>query len=415
MKKTKREKNSIILTSLLAIIIFLWFVYLSYSYLYKNIALIEEQKDSFKMIVDEYNKVKKSWLSLKEIKLSLSASTEETPKFIKDFLNEKTNTDMIKKIPQSFYDKNFINTWSSDYIGFLDKKLKTLQSSDLKSSFIETQEKIFTVLPIYSDKANFYTNKSITNFSFISNIENMLRKYNLQTNSELWISSLISVKNSQLNEKNQNLEEGIYYIPLNLKLEWSKKNILNFLDYIQDSWSIKYIDWNLDILNTNQISDIPSLSMKEYIDSSTINEDSSNIIELKDLIKNTYQSQEKFEIDVDLRFYVIWIPAYKVKIEVSKVIWKDSKEDFNYFNIKNRTSKILKQTEKFWESNYRVKQLKNINSYLNEITKDIQTLSSSLNKNSWLEQAFESSQKYKNIFETIDINLTEIQKSLNLK
>jgi len=413
MRKTKRETNQILLSFILSIAIFSFFIYISYFFLYVEISKIEEQKLVFKDIVKEYDDLNKRWLNLEDIKKISLSNKEELSENIQKFLNEKTNVDMLKKVPKSFYDKNFINTWSINYEAFLNNKIEKIQSSNLKDDFIITQEKLFTVLPIYSDKASFYTDKSMTNFSFVSNIENILNKFNLETSSELWISNLSSVNNTD-DTKKWSLDEWIYYIPLKLDLKWSKLNILNFLDYIQSSWSIKFVNWSLDIINTNQLSDIESISMKDYIDSSTSNTDSINT-QLKDLIINTSQSQEKYEISVNLRFYIVWIPAYKVKTEALKVIWKNNKQFFNYFELKTKTQQLLKKSETFWESNYKVKQLKNINSYLNEISKDINSLNTSLNKNESLENVFESSRKYKIIFEAIYKNLTEIQKSLNLK
>lgn len=409
MLNKKREKDMVILSFVLSIFVFIIFVVISI-YIYKEVIKIEEVKSDFNTVLDEYNSVKTKWLTYEDFTVLTKRKDFDDEQLVKELSDEYTQN-LLKNLDKSFYDSNFINSENLTYIKFLENKKNELEESNAKEDFIKKEEQILSILPMYITEWEFHTENGLTDFKFISYIENLLRKYSLTTTSSIGIKEIRPVNNKLNNITELNIEESwIYYIPLNLKLVWAKANILKFLNYINTAWTVLEENWDIVIKDKNQIVDISSLEMNDYIDSSSLKDDR----ELFELIINWVQSNDRYEVEVQLSFFVVGVPLYKIKQEVEKVIWKASKESYNYYVLENLVQENLKNTLNSWNSYYE-KHLSKINLYLWTIKKDVISLYAKINKWENVEKEFKKVLEYKDKFLLITKELSEVSNKLNLK
>lgn len=399
----------VILSFILSIIVFIILLLLSL-YVYKEVLKVQETKSDFNKVLNSYNSIKKKGLSYDDFTVLIKRKNFESEDLLKE-LNDEYTASLLEKIDKNFYDSSFINTWNVSYIKFLENTKTQIEESNIKEDYIAKEKQILSILPMYVSEGEFYTEDWLTDFKFINYIENLLRKFNLVTSSSIWISEIKLVSNNLKSEKDINLQDsGVYYTPLKLNLVWTKANILKFLNYVNQVWSVIEENGDIIIKDNNQITEITSVKMKYYIDDS-------NLIDKKDLLDliiNWTQSNDKYEIEAELNFYVVWVPLYKIKEEVEKVIWKTSKEKYNYYvlesSVQQKIEKLLNTNDRFYLNN-----LDKINTYLGTIKKDIITISWKVNKWENLEKEFKKVLEYKDIFLLIERELNDISNKLNLK
>ena len=156
------------------------------------------------------------------------------------------------------------------------------------------------------------------------------------------------------------LQEDIFKIPLNFTVTGQKSDIIDFIHFfekvgafsIQDEKIFLYTDKfiskkltgapinsNYNIYK-NQLADISKISMVAYPDSSSI-QSNNDIISL---IKSTNQSREKYEVSMDINFYVSGIPIYLMKKYIDTL-----KIDFEqvYTNIEEDAKKYTTEAYNF--------------------------------------------------------------------
>jgi len=124
----------------------------------------------------------------------------------------------------------------------------------------------------------------------------------------------------------------------------------------------------------NQLVDIDTVLMPEYIDSSP---EPSNT-DLISFIENT-QAREKFTVNLTLQFYVAGLPRYKIENFIQTL----SSQNKNLITTINGDINTYKS--KFQQSNSglavsTLNQLESLGYLLQEITKDIQEVQKSLNQ-----------------------------------
>ncbi|MDD3646399.1 MAG: hypothetical protein PHH06_03245 [Candidatus Gracilibacteria bacterium] len=409
MANKKREKNMVILSFILSIIVFIILLLLSL-YVYKEVLKVQETKSDFNKVLNSYNSIKKKGLSYDDFTVLIKRKNFESEDLLKE-LNDEYTASLLEKIDKNFYDSSFINTGNVSYIKFLENTKTQIEESNIKEDYIAKEKQILSILPMYVSEGEFYTEDGLTDFKFINYIENLLRKFNLVTSSSIGISEIKLVSNNLKSEKDINLQDsGVYYTPLKLNLVGTKANILKFLNYVNQVGSVIEENGDIIIKDNNQITEITSVKMKYYIDDS-------NLIDKKDLLDliiNGTQSNDKYEIEAELNFYVVGVPLYKIKEEVEKVIGKTSKEKYNYYvlesSVQQKIEKLLNTNDRFYLNN-----LDKINTYLGTIKKDIITISGKVNKGENLEKEFKKVLEYKDIFLLIERELNDISNKLNLK
>jgi len=346
MKRTNREKSSIMVWFIFTIIVFLLSaLYLLFS-LYPSYLGIEQIKLDVIEKQDKINKLSKIGLSYKDFKkLSTSYLNSKNKEITKKEIPEiEYKKKLLLKTDKYFYKKNYLwNTWSTSYSNFLDSTNILLQK-ELKQNAIWLEKKIVNILPHYSSNYVYSQKESdLTDFKFTNYLENLFEKFNLEYNGSLWINNIESYY-----KWDWDLDTSIFYVPMSFNLKWRKKDIINFIHYIENVWNLYIKDKTDDVLvlyndsfitddfgkkiiledNVNsdlyniynhQLSDISYIKMSNYIDSSYLIRDKKE--NLWDFIKtDKNQKNEKFSIDIGINFYTVWAKNYEIKNSINAII-----------------------------------------------------------------------------------------------
>lgn len=320
MKLNKRIKSSLIQTFLFNIVLFIIIVIFTLLVLWPSFQAIEQEKKILESNHAQLVSINKEGIDLNDFR-TLSEKSSFTP-YVKE---------LIKNIGDEFYSKHFTSPWTENFQEFFAAKQQDVESQQ-KSSVIEERNKaVDLLLPVYVTDAS---KEWITDFEFINYIESLLYSFNLVSKDSIWIWELKKVEDSNQINKNS-LDSNMFYIPLNLEVTGQKGDILDFVHYLENVWSIgllngspqvysdteitRNITWDAFVegynIYKNQLSDIQSISMQKYIDGSSDPVKGT----FTDFIKTT-QKRQKFSIELDLRFYVQGLPDYKVESYIKTII-----------------------------------------------------------------------------------------------
>lgn len=361
--------------------------------------------------VSKYKNYEKNWLSYAEY-LELSKNEQ-----VKKILKEN----------KSFYDENLVNKTNDNYLKFLSSK-EELLNSQLKDWLIaQRDESMSKILPSYSDWTS--VEWSITDLYFINYIERLLNTFSLSTTSKIWIDWVIPI------DKNiKDIWTQIFYIPLKLDLVWRKADIVRFLYFLQTVWNSTLDDKNWliierdSLLNSivlkwdtkttkynileNNMVDIDDITIPEYIDTTSWIRGvwESSVKGFLNYITNWTEKDNKFEVSLLLRFYVRWLPTYKIELDIEKIIKKynDVSKD-----IKDILAKLNSPTFKSQTINKR--ESISIFKWLDKYVKELEQTAKKIE--SWVKQKQDLTKLYK---EAGDLNysisnLEQYIKSFNEK
>lgn len=320
MKLNKRIKSSLIQTFLFNFILLVGLLIFIFSVILPSFQEMQQNKDILATNYSDLQSIEKSGIELKDFQ-ALSKKSSLTP-YVKE---------LIKTTWNDFYSRNFNNEKESDFLVFLNKKEEEVIKQQ-KSSLLEQRNKpVDKLLPIYVTDAS---EEGITDFEFINYVEALLYSFNLISEDSIWIWELKKIEDDDTLTRS-NLDSNMFYIPLSLEVTGQKSNIIDFIYYLENVWSINLRDWMVEpysdeqLPNTisgdviaenyniyeNQLSDIESISFPTYIDSSS---DQVNGF-FTDFIKTT-QARQRFSVEVDLRFYVQWLPDYKIQSYIDSIV-----------------------------------------------------------------------------------------------
>lgn len=383
MKKTRRQKNSIIVSILLfSFLIFVLFLTF-FLYLRWQLTEIETQKEEVEKLYNKYQNIEKSGLSYTDFKKLLNK--KDFTVLIKWDTQEKKNSQndylkwIVDSVDSTFFDTYITNTKSWKFLDTItEKKSQLIESYDNS----ENDTIIKYVLPTYSKELSWVVwedysfsweiNEVIENwlsdFKFINYIESILANFGLQYKNSLGLENVMSLDNYSLSLKDSSLEKSIFYIPVELDIVWRKDSIIDFLYFIENVGKIsidsqdgiKVVEqvrrpWDpfLDFTNSlrnqklksrkqsnvfdNQIADIYSISFSENLDSWFVPDENIYSEKSEDFVKylkNT-QKNEKFEAKVIVHFYVKGLAKFRLEkfnTELEK----------NIKSVKGMINKILK-------------------------------------------------------------------------
>jgi len=321
MKPTKKNKTQLIYKLLMNIIFLLVYFFYSLNYLSSAYDKLEKNKEDLISETNIYKSLIKEWLSYEEFSKRLKKSTE------KDTLTYK----ILSKIDKDFYNANIKNKTIDDFDTYLESKKLEIEKRNQWEVVLNRDKKIDKILPYYVDGIDIREN-SITDFEFINYIETILAAFSLKTEDPIWINDIQKIEEE--GNENKAYDSSLFYIPLSLHLVWNKKNVIDFINYLKNIWSIS-IDWdNLKIYSSNkihksllwrwniyekQLVTVEKIQFTDYLDSS-IKDRSKDISFLKFI--QSWQGREKIWFDIDLRFYVRWISISNIKDKIKNVIWK---------------------------------------------------------------------------------------------
>ena len=414
MKLNKRIKSSLIQTFLFNVVLLVVVVGFWIFVLWPSFQEIQEKKAT---LSNQYNRLvsTQSWgIEFADFK-ALAASSDASA-----YLKE-----VIKTTSKDFYNRNFKNSDTEvDFGSFITEKEKSV-GEEQKASLLESKTDIVDkLLPVYVTNAS---EEWITDFEFINYVESMLYSFNLISRESIWVGEIKRVEDVAIGKNN--LDSNIFYIPLKLDITGTKSDILDFIHYFENVWSIdiregqtkiytdevisKGIVWNLanqsDNIYRNQLSDIERISIDTYIDSS------SNVSRwsLVDFIKTT-QERQRFSVDLDVRFYVQWLPDYKIESYIQSVIR-------SHWILLAESQESLKLTfNNVWnESSSSLKAKNAIRSAVNVLTlmqDDMKKLKVDLwRKDKDLTLLYSDAEEYKGKLEKIEIVMQESASVLNSK
>ena len=414
MKRSKRQESSIIIYFSFYFILLLGLIIYSFSVLYPKIIDIENKKEITKNTFEELDIITKKWINYWEFNTLKSVWSLNS--YQKELLNS---------IDANFYNENLKNNTDKSYATFLEERLWELNNPIEKEKLKKKENQIINLLPPYSESDVNGEDNLLSDFKFINYIENLFATFWLEYDSEIWISEINLVEEFSETWKKSSLDTDIYYIPLNLSLEWTKYNMINFLYFIEYVWNIKIEENELNIHNQNndnflyrrvkillkndqpsasnysnnyienynifenQLIDIESIEFGEYLDGAEkpIIQDTQSIASR---VKET-QANEKISLDISLRFYIKWVQNIKIIDHLKLYI--------TYFNTTK--SLIAKQ---MWNKNLNTSEknvIKAMQADINEMSQTLKTINLSISRQENLNESLKSAANYTNILHTM--------------
>lgn len=354
MKLTKRMKNSMVQGTIFSSVFLLILSGIFIISLYPRLLDIEEKKILLQEVSQKNQEVNKNGLDFTKFKNSLWS------------LEDSYTINLLENINQDFYDDNFSNTGSVNYTAFLDSLESKILNAKVSQEYIQKEKQVSSLLPTY-DQYN-SSPWDLSDFFFINYIENLLYSFNLSSQGDIGIWDLENADLAELQRQeisntqdvNNNLEETIYRIPLSFNIVGQKWDIVDFIHYFENVSRISIAENGFQVyrdnfirkviegdkvstsynIYENQLSDIANISFIEYPDSSS--RETSWLI---DAMKWN-QSREKYEIDVELWFYVWGVPRYKIQDFITTFFSE-------YTDV---SKKISSEAKKYKSQEYKYKQ-----------------------------------------------------------
>lgn len=390
MKRTVREKNSIIISFvfyLILVVFLVLFVILNTS---KKIEDINLKKIETQVLYNNLKTVLKEWLSFDEFS-SLSSSSQ-------------TDNEILKNITKEFYDNHLKNIDNESFDEFIKEKTDELNSEENIKLIKDNKKQIINILPTYLESNIKLSDEQLSDYKFINYVESIIESFNLTTWGSIGIWNVVLLEDYAVTGSNwDTLESSIYSIPLSINLKWTKSNIIDFLYFIEKVWTIeienneinitkdngflstngfpKVLAWDKYIKNynifENQIIDIENFEMTEYIDSSY---NSKWNIDLLEFIKSE-QGSDDFEVKVSLNFYVKWLPKYEILKFINWVLT-------NYKLINAKVNQLVSSNGAKWIELINLKKDQNL---LKNLNTKIVNINAELRKQKDLESVYKTS------------------------
>ena len=438
--KYNGSKQAIFQSFLFNTIILIIFMAAGSYYLYPEYIFSEERKWEFQEVSQKYNNLISKGISFEEFS-QLHTTKSLNKKWDKKILLNN----ILLNFREDDYDDHFSST-EGIYETFLDLKIIDAKEKRKQQQGSNITSKIAEILPEYTSDSSL-SNSSLTDFKFINHIEKLLDRFQLSSKDKIWIGNLIeiwkkSVKKWEKKEKENSLEGIIYKGTLQLSLVWEKRNIVNFIHYIENVWKInvenkqvsiytmdrqKIItnnDWKkirnnyLDIVSyfkkwvnpyNSLLIEVEDLSFSNYLDSSDLpTPDNYTLIQL---IKES-QGNEKFQIDIKLAYYVKGLPTFKIEKFINNVIDRHTELSkisalWVAYVTKNRSSL------EWGDSISAIGNLTNINRYLKEVKAELNLIKWTLEKKEDLWSIYKTSQELNSIFEIVTKKLSSDLKAVS--
>jgi hypothetical protein len=385
---------------------------------YPSFSEIQDKKSELSEKYETFKRVSKEGLTFNEFVEEKNKDTNAT-EYLKD---------LIKVIPESFYNKNIKNTDSWDFLASIQSKISKLEKQKKDKLLEQRDQKIEDILPSYSDSlVSVSSQNNLTDFKFVSYVESLLYAFNLVSDNPIWIADVVPVKEFTDNASSKNIsnsvDTNIFYIPLKLSVTGRKTDIIDFLHFVENVGNIrvekweevtfyqdeeikKVLPWENKNLYQNQIFDIEVMRMNSYLDSKL----SPSNLSLIDLVKKE-QANESMSIELQLRFYVKWLPDYLVKKSIKDTL--DTYEVLSKKVDKKMRELSLKQFETS-EEILLVNSVKTLNFDLQKLAPQIKEMRLALAKSEWIDALYRKSTNYALKFDSIDKTLDKIDKKLQV-
>ena len=405
MELTKRMKSSLIQSILANIVLFVVFLWAVFIFILPKIQEFWSQKQELRDAHSYINQIEKEWLSYGDFKTWIAAQRNDDA-YVRT---------LLQNIDPKFYVDNFTNTSTNDYTTFLkgvEKKIFDIKSSE---DFVKKEQTMDYVLPFYN-KNNTFSEEGLTDFHFTNYIENLIYTFNLEAKWAIgiWTIQKVWEADVDLTEPNS-LEEGIFAIPLDFEVTWQKTDVIDFIHFFENVWSIEIDEWNINVYSDkfiskvlegdkpsplyniyrNHIADVSSVIFVEYPDSSSL-KTNKNLVELM----KTDQAREKITVKVELQFYVAGVPWYKIEKYINSFL-----DDFEMFleQVSLNVKKYTAQAYKFSKGDqiHAIGSLQSIESLLLQLNEDTINLRKEMLKKENIQELYNTAVEYREKLTTI--------------
>lgn len=392
-----RKYNDILNTYIVNVLVFMGMLLFYFFYLLSISNVYGDNKLNLSNLIEKNSQLEKKGIGYDDLLWLLSGN--------------KDASTVLSKMGSSFYDKNFWNTSNKTYLNYLSDKSKEILNIKSTDEIQNRAEKVNKVLPAYSKWVNIEWNMS--DLDFINYVENLLKTFQLQTTSNIWISSIVST-NSDSEDVKKNIDTNwsqIYYIPLSLELTGKKSDILDFLYFIQNVWVVsstskdkinfykddilasKTMVWQQRLQNynifENELMDISDIHFQEYINNSNYTRDSTdNTVKwfLK-FLKGSDVKDESYTVTVWLKFYIKWLSIYSLTNFYQTIINNFNNtltQSKNLTNIINSKRDLIIKNDK----SEIISLVQSISMYLENGKSDINSLQDAVKSKNWLEDLY---------------------------
>lgn len=367
---SKRMKNAILQWFIFNVVVILLFLVSIFAYIIPKYTEISSKKQQLSWVNTELQNIKTKGIGYEEF-ISVAKVQYGDNAYVESILWE---------LDETFYTQNFENNSSSTYEEFLEEKNQEILDTKNSEEYNARLQLLSELLPFYGE--NWEIQDSISDFDFINNIENILFTFNLISSDPIGIRSLEPVSFWQINstESEGNTDAGMYSISIPLSLVGQKKDILDFLHYVENVGRIDIEDWVLQVYEDTyftrfpeniykwQVVDIESIVFPNYIDNSPepVSTDLVTFI-------NRTQARERYNIDIVLRFYVAGLPRYKIETFMQTVIEKN-KEVTSRVGTELQKYQALFQNTNSWVAISAINEIKSLNFLLQEISSSVTQL-----------------------------------------
>lgn len=381
MEKNKRVKNTILLWFIGSLFIMIVFLLVFFYNLKPSIDEIELQKLDLKKDYDYFVETNKKWLNFNDFK----ALTKNNVDLKKDlYINSVVNF-----IDEKFYSTNISNNTTSSFDTFITKKQKDLNS--FKSKLDLKEEQVNKILPMYTDSAILWDKLVMNDFNLINNIESFFKTFDLAYWNKISINNVSPVLGFESSKSNQNLptdeknnatkwiEADIFSIPMVLNISWTKLNLQNFLHYLENVWTFDIV-WNdIELYKDDYIKNISQEKLYFYNDNIQAGQDYNiynnqliNIRNIKvnsDFIDSTVSPNENIDLDVEIVFFVRWLPNSKKQEFINKFL-----SDYNKLN--SSIDSKIKELKSSKDDNDKLKEEKllKLKNYISTIENQVKSI-----------------------------------------
>lgn len=417
-----RMKRAILQWFIFNIVVFLIFVLIWLFQVLPKYFEVQSISKELTQTVDTINKTQIAWINFGVFK-SIASSWDNS--------NPYLNT-VISEAGKDFYDSIILNKEQENFEKHIKILSQELEEYKKTNNYLDRQNSLATILPVYVP----WDSWGLKDVDFINYIERLLYTFSLSKKWNIGIWNIINIQEDSSNnlenslDSESKLDEWIYYIPLSFEIVGQKKNVFEFIHYFENVGGISYdsetihvhtddvlrkkIHWEDARINIyeSQFADIFSLSMYEYPDSSTFSSTSQNN-SLLDLISNS-QWRERFEVDIELRFYVSGLPTYSMEqfINETIVLWESLTQ-----NIKNDYAKMQQResTLTLWSEIQALEELKNLDIFMSSFIQGLWKFKVEFLKKSDISWSYQEARLLEKQINLIDLKYQEALKNLELK
>jgi len=314
-------KNALIQGMIINLILLIIFSWIFFFKILPEYSVVNNKKSNLRELVQNFESLEANGISFTDLRKIANSYK---------LLSDDIASQSLDNFTKNDYDSFFTNTGTLSYNDFLSQAEERVTEKMNDPEFLANIDLVNTILPVYTP--NNSNISWVNDFYFVNYLERLLYSFNLQSDGEVGISSIQSVFDES---EVESYTESIYKIPLSLSLEWRKSDIVKFLHFLENVWSLQYSESEVEVINDdflnlalegqestpsyniyeNQLANITQVTFSDYPDSwSVISEES-----LVDTLI-LRQWRERYSMEINLEFYISGLPKFEIKEYIDSFI-----------------------------------------------------------------------------------------------